>query len=99
MDPFDGLAAYLGRMNARSCTLPFSTVEELTGRPLPPAAANAAWWRSRGGDPDAPGWTCAGWRVEAVWSASRQVRFVRTDETMDGRPSGDGSAVGGRRAG
>ena len=90
MDPFEGLVAYLERTRARSCTLPFSTVEELAGRPLPAGAATIAWWQTGGCISEPPAWARAGWRVEAVWAKSRQVRFVRAeDPTNEGR-SGDG---------
>ena len=83
LDPrkYAPLGRYLQALPASrsSVTLSFANVERIIGTPLPPSATehHHQWWANQSHGSRAPHWDAAGFKVDGVDLARRQVRFVR----------------------
>lgn len=60
----------------QSLRLDFQSIDELLGEELPPSASeHRAWWANHYGNPQAKAWLTAGWIVDNVDQALKQVSF------------------------
>lgn len=63
-------------------TLSFDDIEAIIGARLPPSASDyRQWWANQSAGSRAPHWDAAGFKVDKVDFAQRQVRFVRKSIT------------------
>ena len=68
--------------------LSFGDIERIIGRLLPASARLwRAWWSNDRSHVQAIGWLAAGWKVESVKLAERNVTFLRTSHTAAGAAS------------
>ncbi len=72
------LAAHLKPVIAAVVQMPFSEVERILGRGLPPSARrHRAWWANSGTHGQAAAWMGVGWLVDVVDLSAGTVRFRR----------------------
>jgi hypothetical protein len=75
---YDPLRAYLQSLEGKSWTASFDELEQILGAALPPSAHNhREWWANTTSHPHSSAWLSAGWQVESVYPARRQVTFKR----------------------
>lgn len=60
----------------------FAAVEDLVGRLPGSAYRHRAWWGNNDGTAEAKAWLDAGWRVESVNQAAREVVFTRAADSQ-----------------
>lgn len=73
----------------------FQALEDLVGRLPDSAYRHRAWWGNSDATAEAKAWLDAGWRVESVDQAAREVVF---SHTADGPPATPGVRSAGRPA-
>jgi hypothetical protein len=75
---YDPIRTYLAQLDAKRWTASFDEFEQILGAALPPSAHNhREWWANTTGHPHSAAWLSAGWQVESVYPARRQVAFKR----------------------
>jgi hypothetical protein len=70
-------------LTQREVTLSFEQIERILGKTLPSSAYNhQAWWANEvaGSHVEAHAWLSAGWKVESLDLARKQVRLIRNLE-------------------